>query len=73
MPADIFDCLFVCDEFLGSSNTFKNYKISWYFKKNHLIIYSYPSISIRILYSYLVGCCPISDLFSKGEQILDEA
>ena len=26
-----------------------------------------------ILYSYLVGCCPISDLFGKGEPILGEA
>ena len=26
-----------------------------------------------LLYSYLVGCCPISDLFGKGEPILGEA
>ena len=27
----------------------------------------------KILYSYLVGCCLISDLFGKGEPILGEA
>ena len=27
----------------------------------------------KIIYSYLVGCCSISDLFGKGEQILGEA
>ena len=30
-------------------------------------------ISRQILYSYLVGCCPISDLFVKREPILGEA
>ena len=29
--------------------------------------------TVLTLYSYLVGCCPISDLFGKGEPILGEA
>ena len=32
----------------------------------------YVKASVRILYSYLVGCCPIPDLFGKAEPILGE-
>ena len=37
------------------------------------IFYNYLSKVNRILYSYLVGYCPISDLFGKGEPILGDA
>ena len=36
-----------------------------------LQVYQYFTIFERtILYSYLVGCCPLSDLFGNGEPIL---
>ena len=31
------------------------------------------ALFLEMLYSYLVGCCPISDLFGKGETILGKA
>ena len=33
----------------------------------------FSAATLQILYSYLVGCCQISDLFGKGEPILGEA
>ena len=38
----------------------------------HGLFHSQPLSQKSIIYSYLVSCCPISDLFGKGEPILGE-
>ena len=43
----------------------------FYYALNKILNYDWLNTNLT-LYSYLVGCCPISDLFGKGEPMLGE-
>ena len=62
----------VCNIFLSVLNKFVN-PIDHGYKGHCLLLIEHGSLQSGLLYSYLVGCCSISDLFGKGESILGEA